>query len=107
MRTLTALVLTLAAVAVGAPQASAATPTHSCPQTDPANGLVSLRAGDISCAKAFAVARRTNAIKCFLNGDSCAHRFKGRTWRCRLTETSTGARVRCTSGTRVVRYRIG
>jgi hypothetical protein len=107
MRTASALLLSVAALAVAVPAAPAATPTHRCPQTDPANGLVGLRAGGLSCAKAFAVARRTNAIKCFLDGDTCSHRFKGRTWRCRLTDADTSPRVRCTSGAKVVRYRIG
>jgi|SRR3954468_12462045 len=106
MRALTALVLSLVVVALAAPAAPAATPTRSCPQSDPANGLVALRAARLSCVKAFAVARRTNAIKCFLDGDTCAHRFRGRTWRCRLRGAEARPRVSCRSGARVVRYRI-
>ena len=101
MRSLFALSLT-AAVLVAPTTASAA--TRACPQSDPANGLRALRAANITCPKAFAVARQTNSVKCFLNGNSCTHTFRGRRWRCVLRD---GERVRCASGRKVVKYRLG
>src|SRR4051794_10130343 len=105
MRTLIALLLAVLAVAATAAPAGAA--TRSCPQSDPDNGITSVRAGNMRCVRAFAVAQRTNSVKCFLNGDRCEHRFKGRTWTCRLKETATGATVTCTSGRKVARYTLG
>src|SRR3954454_19040508 len=104
-RSLIAL-LAVALLALAAlPATGSAAATRRCPQTDPANGLSGLRAGGLSCAKAFRVARRTNSVKCFLNGDVCTHTYKGRAWTCRLTERSL--RVTCRSGGKVVRYRLG
>lgn len=97
------LVLSLTAAALVAPSTASAA-TRPCPQSDPANGLRSLRAANITCPKAFAVARRTNSVKCFLNGNSCTHTYRGRRWRCVLRD---GERVRCTSGRKVVKYRLG
>ena len=101
MRSSIALI-TLAA-ALAAPAAAPAA-TRSCPQSDPANGLRSLRADGISCPKAFGVAKRTNSVKCFLNGNTCTHTYRGRSWRCTLRRSS---RVTCMSGQRVVKYRLG
>ena len=101
MRALILLPLLVAALAM--PSAAAAA-TRSCPQSDPANGLRGLRAANITCPKAFAVAKRTNSVKCFLNGNSCTHTYRGRRWHCVLRD---GERVRCTSGRKVVKYRLG
>ncbi|MBI5106344.1 MAG: hypothetical protein HZB46_15395 [Solirubrobacterales bacterium] len=101
-----AALLSLALGLAGAAPAAAATPTRACPQADPDNGISHVRAGGgISCASAFRVAERTNSVKCFLNGNRCTHRYAGRSWSCRFTTTSSGGRVRCTSGRRVVTYR--
>jgi hypothetical protein len=100
MRTLIATLLLAAALA----PSTAAAATRACPQSDPANGLRSLRADNLSCAKAFGVAKRTNSVKCFLNGNTCTHTYRGRRWRCVLRG---GERVTCTSGRRVVKYRLG
>lgn len=101
MRLVIASLLTVAALAA---PATAGAATRSCPQSDPANGLSGLRADGISCAKAFGVAKRTNSVKCFLNGNSCTHTYRGRKWRCVLSQSS---RVTCRSGGRVVKYRLG
>jgi hypothetical protein len=103
MRTVLAVVV--AAAALAAPASAAAAPsTRSCPQSDPDNGLRSLRAAGVSCSHAFGVAKRTNSVKCFLNGNSCVHTYRDRRWRCRLNDP----RVTCTStGGRVVKYRLG
>ena len=103
-RTILAAAMTAAVLLPAAPAAAA---TRACPQSDAANGLRSVRVEGISCASGFAVAKRTNSIKCFLNSNTCSHTFRGRRWRCRSTDTATGARVRCTSGRRVVTYRLG
>ena len=97
------IVLALSAAALLAP-APASAATRSCPQSDPDNGLSGLRAAGISCPGAFAVAKRTNSVKCFLNGNTCIHTFRGRRWKCTLRRSS---RVTCTSGSRVVKYRLG
>ena len=97
------LALLVAAAALVAP-ATAPAATRSCPQSDPDNGLSGLRAEGISCAKAFGVAKRTNSVKCFLNGTTCTHTYRGRRWRCTIRQSS---RVTCKSGGRVVKYRLG
>ncbi len=104
MRSLPVLlaVALLAALAL-APGASAA--TRSCSQTDLANGVHALRASGVSCPAALTVAKRTNTAKCFLNGTSCTHTVRGRSWRCTLDEAAM--RVTCRSGGRVVKYRLG
>ena len=98
--------LTLLAVAATfAVPGAASAATRSCPQSDPDNGLSGLRAANISCPKAFRVAKRTNSVKCFLNQNTCTHTYRGRRWRCTLRRSS---RVTCTSsGGRVVKYRLG
>jgi hypothetical protein len=53
------------------------------------------------------VARRTNSVKCFLNGDRCTHRFRGRSWTCTLRERPGRDRVHCAAARRHVRYRLG
>jgi hypothetical protein len=98
------ILLALAAAALAPATAAAAPATRSCPQSDRDNGLSGLRAANISCSQAFGVAKRTNSVKCFLNGNSCVHSYRGRRWRCRLNDP----RVTCTStGGRVVKYRLG
>jgi hypothetical protein len=108
MKRLLIALLTVVAVAVAIPAASpGATATRSCPQSDPGNGLTGLRARGLSCRKAFAVAERTNSVKCFLNGNRCTHSYRGREWTCRLTETGGRSRITCRSGAKVVKYRGG
>ena len=101
MRTVIAI-LALVTVAALAPAAGAA--TRPCPQSDPANGLSGLRTSGQSCKAAFRVAKRTNSVKCFLNGNECTHTYRGRSLHCVLRG---GERVTCRSGSRVAKYRLG
>ena len=103
MRAFVVLVATVTVVLAVSPTAQAS--LRRCPQADPANGINSVHVSRISCRAGFAVARRTNSVKCFLNGNTCRHRYRGRTWRCRFRERSTGGRVTCVSGRRSVVYR--
>ena len=89
------------------PASAAAADDRSCSGSDRANGITSVRVLRTTCAEGLAVARRTNSVKCFLNGSRCTHRFRGRRWTCTLTEGSSSARVHCAAGRRHVRYRLG
>ncbi len=89
------------------PAAASAAEYRTCSGTDRANGITSVRVLRTTCAEGLAVAKRTNSVKCFLNGSRCTHRFRGRRWTCTLTEGSSSARVHCAAGRRHVRYRLG
>jgi hypothetical protein len=98
------LLLLLAVLVLSiAPSAEAAT-YRACSGGDAANGVSAVRVLRTTCSEGLAVARRTNAVKCFLNGSRCTHRFRGRSWTCSLAD---GERVRCVAGRRHVRYRVG
>ncbi len=96
------LLIVLLALLIPAP-AEAAT-YRSCAGGDPDNGISAVRVLRIGCADGLAVAKRTNSVKCFLNGTRCTHRFRGRAWTCTLRH---GRHVHCAAGTRHVRYRLG
>ena len=71
----------------------------------PPTASAACRTDGQSCKAAFRVAKRTNSVKCFLNGNTCTHTYRGRSWTCRLRG---GERVTCrSSGGRVVKYRLG
>jgi hypothetical protein len=91
------------ALAAFPPGADAAPSYRSCSGGDPANGITNVRVLRLPCASGVAVAKRTNSVKCFLNGNRCTHRFRGRSWTCTLR----GTRVHCRAGRRHVRYRLG
>lgn len=69
----------------------------------PSNGVLDLRSKNLPCASARAVAQRTLDVKCFLNGRTCRHNFRGRRWTC--TVSATFESVRCVSGERRVSWR--
>jgi hypothetical protein len=85
--------------------ADASAALRGCPQSDRANGITAVKVDRMTCRAGFRLAKRTNAIKCFLNGDACTHRYRGRLWGCQLV--SKGRAVRCLSGVKRTRYRIG
>jgi hypothetical protein len=108
-RKLAALVPLAAVLSAGAlpPAAQGGAPYRSCSGGDPANGITAVRVLRLPCASGVAVAKRTNSVKCFLNGTRCTHRFRGRSWTCTLRSASSGDRVHCVAGRRHVRYRLG
>jgi hypothetical protein len=107
-RHLTALLAATAASLALLPAGPAAAASYtSCRGADPANGVTNVRVLRIACSQGVAVARRTNSVKCFLNGRRCTHRFRGRAWTCTLTRGSRSDRVHCRAGRRHVRYRLG
>jgi hypothetical protein len=69
----------------------------------PANGVLDLRAKNLPCRSARAVAQRTLDIKCLFNERTCLHTFRGRRWTC--TVSPTYASVRCTTVGRRVSWR--
>ena len=69
----------------------------------PANGVFELRSKNLPCPSARALAQRTLDVKCFLNGRTCRHSFRGRRWTC--TVSSTFESVRCTTANRRVSWR--
>ena len=107
-RTLTAALLLAAVLALlaAAPAAQAAS-WRSCSGSDRANGITTVSALRLPCASALAVAKRTNAVKCFLNGKRCTHAFRGRSWTCRLSEHEDHSTVTCRAGLRGARYHLG
>jgi len=97
----------LAAAPAAATAAGAAPSYRACPPafSDPANGVAAIAVERMTCRAGLSLARRTNSVRCFLNGTSCTHRHAGRWWRCALV--SEGTRVRCVNGRRKLRYRAG
>jgi hypothetical protein len=87
------------------PASAQAAEYRSCSGSDRATGIASVRVLRVTCTQGLAVARRTNAVKCFLNGTRCTHTYRGRRWTCTLSTSSS--RVHCRAGTRHVRYRLG
>jgi hypothetical protein len=69
----------------------------------PSNGVLDLRSKNLPCVSARALAQRTLDVKCFLNGRTCRHSFRGRRWTC--TVSSTFESVRCTTAGRRVSWR--
>ena len=80
---------------------------RGCSGSDAANGITAVRVLHASCPTALSVAKRTNRVKCFLNGTVCTHRHLGRSWTCRLQNFASSSRVTCRSGLQGVRYRLG
>jgi hypothetical protein len=105
MRRLIPLLLVAVLAAVAVPTAASAASYGKCRGSDRANGIVAVWALRTTCSQAVAVARRTNSVKCFLNGNRCTHRFRGRAWTCTLSRS--GESVTCRAGGRGVRYRLG
>jgi hypothetical protein len=101
------LLLAGALAAVPAAPAAAAPSYRACAGADPANGITQVAVLRTSCRTGLAVARRTNAVKCFLNGTRCTHRVRGRSWTCRLGEREGHASVTCRARRAAVRYRAG
>ena len=99
-------VVAACALLVPATAASAAG-LRACSAADPDNGITKVRVLRVTCSTGLAVAKRTNSVKCFLNGTRCTHRFRGRRWTCRLGDEGPSARSTCRAGRRVVRYRLG
>jgi hypothetical protein len=98
----------IVAALLAAPAAEAGAASYrTCAGGDAANGIFRVQVRGTSCATGVAVAKRTNSVKCFLNGDRCTHRFRGRRWTCRLQEGAAGPAVHCRSARRNVRYRLG
>jgi hypothetical protein len=106
-RSLLASLVAVACLAAVPSSAAAAASYTSCSGGDPANGITGVRVLRISCSSGLAVAKRTNSVKCFLNGNRCTHTFRERRWTCTLSESSSGGRVHCVAGRRHVRYRLG
>lgn len=98
---LLAVVVLLAVLAAAAP-AAADDVFRRCAGI-PRNGVLDLRTKNLPCASARALAQRTLDVKCFLNGRTCRHAFRGRRWTC--TVSATFESVRCTSGARRVSWR--
>lgn len=110
MRRLASLsaLLVAACLLLGAAAAPASAATYArCSGADPDNGITKVRVLRTSCREGLAVAIRTNSIKCFLNGNRCTHRFRGRSWTCTITEGGSPFQVHCRAGRRHVRYRLG
>ena len=102
------LIAAVAALLLALPSAAEAAHTYrACAGTDRANGITKVWVLRGSCPAALSVAKRTNSVKCFLNGNVCTHRHLGRSWTCRLRNFSSHSRVTCRSGVRGVRYRLG
>ena len=95
----------LAAAALLAPAPAAAATTRASPQSDRAYPITSLRGDGIPCPPGLKVATRPNRLRCFVNGDTCTHTYRGRRWRCRHRRSDTGSRVSCTSRRKLVIYR--
>lgn len=106
-RLLSTLVLAGALAAVPAAPAAAAPSYRACEGADRANGITQVAVLRMSCRHGLTVARRTNAVKCFLNGTRCTHRVRGRAWTCRLTEHQGHATVICRNRRHGVRYHAG
>ena len=105
-RLLLLLSLVLTGLALLVP-ATASADLRRCSGADPDNGITKVRVQRVTCSTGLAVAKRTNSVKCFLNGTRCTHRFRGRRWTCRLSEGPSSPPVTCRAGRRVVRYRLG
>ncbi len=106
LRKTTLLLPALLLLALAAP-GSASADLRACSGGDPANGISLIRVQGVKCATGLAVAKRTNSVKCFLNGVRCTHRFRGRRWTCRLGDEGPSARATCRAGRKIVRYRLG
>jgi hypothetical protein len=104
---LVALVLTVAGSALAPPGDALAATYRACSGADRDNGITRVRVLRTTCTEGLAVARRTNAIKCFLNGNRCTHRFRGRSWTCTISSGASPFAVHCRAGRRHVRYRLG
>ena len=101
------LLLAGALAAVPSSPAAAAPSYRACEGADPANGITRVAVLRTSCRNGLIVARRTNAVKCFLNATRCTHRVRRRAWTCSLTEQQGRTTVVCRSRDSRVRYRAG
>ena len=90
------------ALLTAAPSASGADVLRRCAGI-PSNGVLDLRSKNLPCPSARAVAQRTLDVKCFLNGRTCRHTFRGRRWTCTVSPTFES--VRCTTAKRRVSWR--
>ena len=106
-RPITRLLPALLLLGLLMPGSASAAGLRACSGADPDNGITSVRVARVTCSTGLAVAKRTNSVKCFLNGDRCTHRFRGRGWTCRVREGASSERVTCRAGRRVIRYRLG